>query len=1079
MSVRVLLVFALLAAPATALAAGPSLPPSPRMPGQHEETIEAGAQSVVRVVGNGAIAITDPAGDGSHDVVLFNEPITPPSGSTYSFRFPKWFIDGHLDLPAYAFAQLDYEDFIGAEWHGGSLFLEDPAGDEDPPRHLVRASIESMGNDYVLQFTSSTPAPGGNNYFGYSFDVYDLPVEVYIAGASAINYTNFGFQEQIGYAGTPFNPYRTQYDVVSGTLNQLDAHHLEIELMMGANLPSIASPPLQEGLIFIPFYDREMQYTERYAQFQLTPQGWSGTLRMPGGWDGMEVAPLTNVSVSGNRVRGRIPLDAIPVREEVAFLVHTSVGILAQNKVYFSTQIDRAPNTGFATLSLTNPAEVAVSAFPGPLVQVANQGGATTSFTLTNVGDEATTITLTREGDFFNLEPAVFVLQPGASQRVVVTGLAKAAGNYSGAAVVSGLGVPAGLRIPIRMLVAAPPAEGEAEARAESNRVDVAAPAEQQQVPGDTAFTNVGDGTLTGILVADVPWLTFTNPVITIAPAQTVRIPFVIDRAKRTDGDNPLGSAIGSLSLNYLSGSGSAALAALKEAMGGSVPVSKTLVTVTDTAKPAISTAAPARLEAGEVAVFLSGVGNVASSVGTFISDLYLASLQPLTNLSMFHTPAGFPLSQSTRTILGSLSSLEPIAFADLTRTVFDQASGLGTLQIRGANVASLDVSAAVFNKSNPAGTYGSAIPALRSDRSIGPGERMFISGLVGFSATGRTNMIVQEVTGSDATITVDLLDATGAVVASSPQSVPAFQHIRLNNSVPAGAVASVITVGAGSAGRVLAFATPLDAISGDTWVVTDWPRVDGFAATERQVIPVAGRVIGANANFFRTSMSILNQGSSTANITARFVANTGAVTSKSVSLGARTTRSWEDVVGELFAIENGLGFIEIDPAGAPLSVTSRTAATIGDDPRSFGTGVPAVAANAMTAGEITRISGFDDADAEVITARTPATFRTNLGLVETSGNAATVRITLHYRHQQSTTLTEIGSATRDINLGPKQFLLLQNVSRQVLGDYRNSLQGNLKNLFLEIEVIGGTGSVVAFTSSVDNGTADQIFKLE
>ncbi|MDX1747355.1 MAG: hypothetical protein R3324_15575, partial [Halobacteriales archaeon] len=294
--------------------------------------------------------------------------------------------------------------------------------------------------------------------------------------------------------------------------------------------------------------------------------------------------------------------------------------------------------------------------------------------------------------------------------------------------------------------------------------------------------------------------------------------------------------------------------------------MSTTLVTVTDTAKPETTTEAPPELRSDQVAVFLSGVGHVRGGVGTFISDLHLTSLQVLRNLSLYYTPVGSALGESTATRLTTLSSVQPVFFADMSRTIFNQESGLGTLQIRGGSLDELNVSATVFNKSNPAGTYGSAIPSLRSDRAIAPGESMFIPGLVGSSETGRTNMIIQETSGDDASVTVDFLDTEGGVVSTVGATVPGFQHARMNDVVPMGAVAAMITNDAGSAGNILAFATPVDQ-GGDTWVVTDWPRVHGYAPDSAVVVPVAGRVIGRNNNFFRTSLAVINQSQNPATV--------------------------------------------------------------------------------------------------------------------------------------------------------------------------------------------------------------------
>ncbi|HEY0788963.1 MAG TPA: hypothetical protein VGE86_09985, partial [Thermoanaerobaculia bacterium] len=72
-----------------------------------------------------------------------------------------------------------------------------------------------------------------------------------------------------------------------------------------------------------------------------------------------------------------------------------------------------------------------------------------------------------------------------------------------------------------------------------------------------------------------------------------------------------------------------------------------------------------------------------------------------------------------------------------------------------------------------------------------------------------------------------------------------------------------------------------------------------------------------------------------------------------------------------------------------------------------------------------------------------------------------------------------VGSASKEFVLAPRQFLLLQGIAAEVLGEFRASLKGNLKDLFADFEVVSGEGEVIAFTSSVDNGTGDQLFKLQ
>ena len=123
-------------------------------------------------------------------------------------------------------------------------------------------------------------------------------------------------------------------------------------------------------------------------------------------------------------------------------------------------------------------------------------------------------------------------------------------------------------------------------------------------------------------------------------------------------------------------------------------------------------------------------------------------------------------------------------------------------------------------------------------------------------------------------------------------------------------------------------------------------------------------------------------------------------------------------------------------------------------------------------------MGGLEDAALSSITSASPGTFRTNLGLIETSGQTATVRATMRYSISRGT-VTAKAIGTKEWVLQPRQFLLLQNIGSEILGSSRNTNFGDLHNVQVEFEVVGGDGSVVVFTSSTDNGTNDTLLRTE
>ena len=125
-------------------------------------------------------------------------------------------------------------------------------------------------------------------------------------------------------------------------------------------------------------------------------------------------------------------------------------------------------------------------------------------------------------------------------------------------------------------------------------------------------------------------------------------------------------------------------------------------------------------------------------------------------------------------------------------------------------------------------------------------------------------------------------------------------------------------------------------------------------------------------------------------------------------------------------------------------------------------------------------VSGFDDAGDDTVNAATPATFRTNVGLIETSGKEVTVRVTLCNVVSENSRSMSASLPNHDYVLAPNQFLMLHQIAKQVLGDDRDkAFRGDLKNLYVEFQVVEGEGSVVVFTSSIDNGTGDQVLKMD
>jgi hypothetical protein len=299
--------------------------------------------------------------------------------------------------------------------------------------------------------------------------------------------------------------------------------------------------------------------------------------------------------------------------------------------------------------------------------------------------------------------------------------------------------------------------------------------------------------------------------------------------------------------------------------------------------------------------------------------------------------------------------------------------------------------------------------------------------------------------------------------------------------AVPDGSV-SMLVKNLGD-GALVSYATPVDRSSGDTWAVTDWNRYFDRSGVETQIIPVAGSAPGRNQTYFRTDVSIANSGSATAKGTLRYYQQTPAVAlfEKPYSIAPRATFVLEDAVVSYFgAAAPSLGHVVVVPDGEGVDVSSRTYTTVEGTTRTFGTGVPALGrADALRLGQAKAFGGVKDATAATTNAARPGTFRTNVGLVETDGAPATIRVSILLFDGRQ--LAAGGStAAKTYTLAPHEFRQLNAIVSEVLGSAtRESNFGDLDNVQVKVEVTGGSGAVLAYVSSTDNGSGDTVLRVE
>lgn len=707
---------------------------------------------------------------------------------------------------------------------------------------------------------------------------------------------------------------------------------------------------------------------------------------------------------------------------------------------------------------------------PNGLVQRVGTGGATDRVEFANFGTIEAAVSISVEGGFFSVSPTSFVVPPRERRTLTITAVPQPAGFYRGTVNVQSGGriVP----IPVVLLSADPPA-GSVKVGSQTRRVDLNGK-EGAQPRGVVRFTNNGTAPLVGFPISDQPWLLPDPALVQIAPGGSADVGFLCLRDLRNDPTAI--SAVGTISLKYLVGTEDA----LGKTVSNTPPTSLAGVVVTDTKNPDTTSSAVPPLGEDEIAIVIPGVGHVTGSGGReFISDLSLVnSLDGFSigDLRMYYSSN----SASKASPQSSIAAGSSVNLSDVVTSFFGETEQVGTIHLRSASTSSLGVAANVFNKSNLAGTYGTAIPAFRSDKAARKGESLHITGLVQ-NETAYTNLYVQEMSGEgNASVSIEFFDETGTTIGTLvPQPATPFGMVQLPRQAPPGTVAARVQV-TSDTGAVAVYATPVDDASGDTWAVADWSRQASLSGADRKIVPVAGAAPGANNTNFKTDLSLTNVagGNAVANVTYHPAG--GAPVTKSVSLGGMQSTTLTDVVRSFFDVSGtSVGWISVEPVSGSWQAASRTYTQQDGDPATFGTGVAVLGDGAaIRAGEHRVFGGLEDTTLDTVASRRGATFRTNLGLVEVSGSAATVEVSVSFADGNE--LAAGGSdGSREIVLEPNGFVQLSGVVRSIVGESRDTELGDLSGVQVRVRVLSGDGAVIPYVTSTDNGTGDTVLRTE
>jgi hypothetical protein len=556
-------------------------------------------------------------------------------------------------------------------------------------------------------------------------------------------------------------------------------------------------------------------------------------------------------------------------------------------------------------------------------------------------------------------------------------------------------------------------------------------------------------------VTVDQPWLTVAP---SSGPISGTGVTVTVTAQPR---ELPVGATTATLSVTYTPAGKSAVSPATT-----TIPVSVTLVTPVSTGG---KSSPPAN------ALLIPAVARV-SGGAEFQSDVRLTNRNsgPL-DYELLFTPSNTNGLQQGRKTTIRVTQGQTVALDNIVKNFFGYAapgdSIGGALEIRPLKSSGkLSFASSRTYATTAAGTLGQFIPGIPITSFIGaqlglPGASPGAEGSgtislqqVAVNSTFRTNIGLVEGGGESASGRIRVLRASGQLVKEVPFNLQPSEHqqFALGDRIDGATIddGRVEIVLDSETGLVSGYASVIDNATADPFLVA--PIQPSTISSRRYVLPgVAAFDPPVGANFF-TDIRIYNAGVAATTVQMKFVAlpgQPGGGTTRSVSIPAGEVRAFNNVLVSQFGLGATGGALVIDtPSETSLVITGRTYSRAAAG--SYGQFIPAITSAQGT--------GLGERALEILQVEQSGQFRSNIGLVELTGNPVTVRIRTTFPDSRVASVVEqslAGNEVKQLN----QFLGSLNV-------------GQVYNGRISVEVIGGSGRVATYGSVVDNRTQDPTY---
>ncbi len=358
-----------------------------------------------------------------------------------------------------------------------------------------------------------------------------------------------------------------------------------------------------------------------------------------------------------------------------------------------------------------------------------------------------------------------------------------------------------------------------------------------------------------------------------------------------------------------------------------------------------------------------------------------------------------------------------------------------------------------------PSGTFGQFIPAIPFSQFLakasGSAKSVLSLQQIAQSSAYRTNFGLVEGSGEPVDVMVSIFSNANDLLKQIPITLRPGEHRQLNSFLAANDIAvedgRIEVEVTSSTGKVTAYASVVNNATNDPLVV--FPVLKGSRSASRYVLPGAAYIQNDVADW-RTDIRVFNASATSTAATLTFYpqGTPGAPLATDLVLAAGEVRAIDNVLTTLLNAPSGSGgsIVITTPSSTSLIVTARTYNQTATG--TYGQFVPGVTPEESV--------GRGDRALQILQVEHSARYRTNIGVAETTGNAADV---------------EVAVLLPDSKASPKVTIpLAANEFRQIsLGQFG---LGNVYNARVTVKVTSGTGKVTAYGSVIDMQTQDPTY---